>query len=776
MGHTGHVNFVAITPDGTTAVSGSADNTLKVWDLAAGRCRATFEGHTGSVMSVAITPDGTTAVSASRDSTLKVWGLATGHCKATFMGHTGHVNSVAITPDGTTAVSGSADNTLGIWRLPVVGATPKSEDDARYTNAKVVLVGESGVGKTGLGVKLAEDNWVVSESTHGMNVWPFHLGGQKVEWVEREVWLWDFAGQPDYRLIHQLFMDQTALALVVFDPQNDNPFAKLPHWENAISEAVGNSPPKLLVAARCDRGGLTVSTDRRNEYQAERNYAAYLETSAKSGAGCLELKAAIAEHIPWDDLGFTASSRHFKTLKNEIMRIKAHGMELMRVAELLQRLRMNLPDEQVEEDQARTVIGLLAGQGLVYELPFGDFVLLQSERINDYASAVVQRAREDKNEMGTVCETDVLNAVIPFPAGMTRMHPQDEEVVLLALVQLLVTRSLCIRERGQLVFPSHFRIDRPPLEGTPRVSVTYRFCGSLDTVYATLIVRLHFTDDFEIANLWHYAADFKTIDKRQAGLIMNKLGDAEAEVQVYFGENVPDNTQVSFIRYIHQHLNEMGEDVVRERAYFCPECDEAFQKKTIRKRIELNHKDIRCPVCEMKVPLFDLLERQFENSDVLQAAQKMDSQAGIRIDNESLELILEGQARTIAREAGQIFRLTADSDGGIDGDIEFKDAKGDAKGQCLHLQLKSSNSYKYKGLQNGKEVFTINNDNLREYWLQKAYPVMLVIRQSDGNIRWMDVSAYLKGQKKPTRQVIFEGEPFTAQSVAMMRDQVLGVG
>ena len=44
-GHTDVVWDVAVTPDGKTVVSGSDDNTLKVWDLKTGQCRATFEGH-----------------------------------------------------------------------------------------------------------------------------------------------------------------------------------------------------------------------------------------------------------------------------------------------------------------------------------------------------------------------------------------------------------------------------------------------------------------------------------------------------------------------------------------------------------------------------------------------------------------------------------------------------------------------------------------------------------------------------------------------------------
>jgi hypothetical protein len=50
---------------------------------------------------------------------------------------------------------------------------------------------------------------------------------------------------------------------------------------------------------------------------------------------------------------------------------------------------------------------------------------------------------------------------------------------------------------------------------------------------------------------------------------------------------------------------------------------------------------------------------------------------------------------------------------------------------------------------------------------------MLVIRTSDGNIRWMDVTDYLRKHRKGTRQVIFEGEPFTAPKVARLRNQAL---
>uniref|UniRef100_A0ACD5GUC0 WD40 repeat domain-containing protein n=1 Tax=Desertifilum tharense IPPAS B-1220 TaxID=1781255 RepID=A0ACD5GUC0_9CYAN len=116
-GHSGFVRAVAITPDGTQAVSGSDDNTLKLWNLQTGEVLTTFSGHSSSVRAVAITPSGIQAVSGSWDNTLKLWDLQTGEALTTFSGHSGFVRAVAITLDGTQAVSGSDDGTLKLWNL-----------------------------------------------------------------------------------------------------------------------------------------------------------------------------------------------------------------------------------------------------------------------------------------------------------------------------------------------------------------------------------------------------------------------------------------------------------------------------------------------------------------------------------------------------------------------------------------------------------------------------------------------------------------------------------
>jgi len=64
-------------------VSGSADETLKVWDPYAGTCLRTLVGHTGEVLAVAVTRDGSLAISGCEDKTLKVWDVLSGACLRT---------------------------------------------------------------------------------------------------------------------------------------------------------------------------------------------------------------------------------------------------------------------------------------------------------------------------------------------------------------------------------------------------------------------------------------------------------------------------------------------------------------------------------------------------------------------------------------------------------------------------------------------------------------------------------------------------------------------
>jgi WD40 repeat protein len=117
QGHTDRVCSVAVAADGRTAVSGSDDETVRVWDLSLGRCTTVLKGHKHGFTGVAVTGDGRTAVSGSEDKTVRVWDLAGGRCTTVLKGHTNSVWDVAVTGDGRTVVSGSIDGSVRVWDL-----------------------------------------------------------------------------------------------------------------------------------------------------------------------------------------------------------------------------------------------------------------------------------------------------------------------------------------------------------------------------------------------------------------------------------------------------------------------------------------------------------------------------------------------------------------------------------------------------------------------------------------------------------------------------------
>jgi WD40 repeat protein len=834
-GHKGPVASVAVDRKGLQVISGSYDQTLKLWDIETGQCLTTLKGHSEQVNSVQITPDGRYAVSGSEDRAVKIWDLEKGICIGTLEGHQDGIDSVAISPDGVLIAStGFTDNTIRLWdfhsgecvqtihedarpefisiaispdgsrliaggtgpndiyvyRLAKVKAAPPTVETRRYTNAKVVLLGESGVGKSGLAHRLIEDKFIKTYSTHGMQVWRLDLPIEPDETIEREALLWDLAGQDDYRLIHQLFLDETAVALMLVNPQRDDPFAEVGDWLKALRAAVSakdarRDVAKLLIAARTDVGAMKISRRKIDDFLAEHGFADYLLTSAKRGDNCSdrqnadtasELKQLIARHIPWDQLPWTSTPRLLAEIKNAMVEMtERKDTRLLRFAELSQRLENTLTDETFTESDTRTAVTLLGNQGLVMPLKFGDLVLMRPEMLNGYAGAVIRAARAHQAEIGCVREQDVFDRKIDFE-GVDRLAPADEELLMRAMVQTLLDRSLCIAEdtpEGRhLIFPSQYRREKE-IPSHPEIFVSYTFTGELQTVYTTLVVRLWYSREFDKKELWRNAAEFQTSKAKTVGLIMQRIDAGEATLSVFFEPGVPDELKVVFIEYVHRHLGKYARDVRRDRRYICanPKCNKPVRDlEAVRERLADGKEFITCNWCDKRVPLIDHIERRLASDPVARRVIGMDERATRELDTQALEQILIGHMMAICGEANQIFRPVTMFDHGIDGEVEFKNNDGTASGKKIYVQLKSGGSYLRTRKADGKEVFDIGDHYLR-HWISQPVDVYLVIRDAEETIRWMNVTRYLKSRKdKQSRQIIFKGEKLDAKAVWYLRD------
>lgn len=116
-GHQQQIHSASYSPDGRHIVSGSSDNTIRIWEAVTGNLVVPpIKGHTDWIRSVAYSPDGKHIISGSHDHTIRIWDALTGNPVVDpIHGHIYGVASLVFSPDGKRFISGSHDTTIKIW-------------------------------------------------------------------------------------------------------------------------------------------------------------------------------------------------------------------------------------------------------------------------------------------------------------------------------------------------------------------------------------------------------------------------------------------------------------------------------------------------------------------------------------------------------------------------------------------------------------------------------------------------------------------------------------
>jgi len=356
-GHQGGVLSVAWSGDGQLAGYCAHDWTVRVWEASSRHLARTLEGPQGPVTSMVWSRDGRWLASGAGDRTGRVWEASSGQLVHTLAGHQGLVTSEVWSGDGRWLASGAEDQTVRVWDMEsgtelavyqyrysayslldisfvpdtpviaVLGKTRLGDDDVlvetpelelhtptstlsptSYVSAKIVLVGESNVGKSCLALRLAQDRYEEQGTTHGMRLWtmpPEQLSpaiaatpGEK-----REVVIWDLGGQDEYRLIHQLFLHDTTLALVLLDPtRGSRAFEDVREWNLRLEKQLQeHTAIKLLIGAKLDTDQPLIDAVALEQLVKECACHDYFPTSAKVPRGIDALRAAIAQAIDWSE-------------------------------------------------------------------------------------------------------------------------------------------------------------------------------------------------------------------------------------------------------------------------------------------------------------------------------------------------------------------------------------------------------------------------------------------------------------------------------------------
>ncbi|MGD0699795.1 MAG: TIR domain-containing protein [Trebonia sp.] len=713
---------LALSPSGHLLACTTGTSAVWVFETATGQQVRRFDDHTQTVTGVSWIDDDR-VLSASTDATLRVWRVddsvsstvvetiaavgmvfvrerrtaliwsARGELLSWSLEETpaqlwdreppsrsvgAYFNRLAVSAvDGLLALidAGAAELLLvSAWER-VVGAPPAT---TTYANAKVLLLGDSGVGKSGLAMVLAGEEFMPTESTHGRRIWLLQAADPSADEQDssgdsREVMLWDLAGQPGYRIVHQLHLEGAALALILFDAKSETtPLAGVRHWARAVRHAhpvAEGGLPTFLVAARADRGGINVSDQRIQKLMADFGLAQYFKTSAKEGMDTDLLRSRLLAAIDWSRIPEVTSTTLFAAVKKFVMEQRSSilltpinelcglfqaevpsGVQLLTRQERIQELAGDTPSAPSPAGLTSVFEGCIArldSAGLVKRLKFGDYVLLQPELLDAYAGAMVNAARDEPDGLGSILETKVVNVDFPLPAAERVDDRLQERLLVLATLEELLLRELVLREPTkdgvQLVFPSAYRRDLPTSEIPNGGGVVFRFEGPIENIYATLIVRLTRSDRFRRVDTWQSAARFAAAEGTCTVALRFEV-EGEAELLIGY-DRVPDDTRKQFERFVHTHLERWATPgtITRERQYSCPDCGVAFTSEMVHEVNRRGRLSILCPVCEKRVPLRD----DYEANGTDQSTAQMDASADAGREIEAATAVLRGKTAVL---------------------------------------------------------------------------------------------------------------------------------
>ncbi len=231
---------------------------------------------------------------------------------------------------------------------------------------KLLFVGQGSVGKTSLVQQILHGTFDENQTkTDGISInpWTIDDGQQTISSIVNrqssiKLNIWDFGGQEIMHATHQFFLTKRSLYLLVLDARLTQEENRVEYWLKII-QSFSDESPVLIVGNKTDQHPLDIDrTGLRKKYP---NIVGILETSAATGAGIEELKAAITEQVN--------NLPHVRDLLPETWFIvKTKLEELGRQSNFITHdkyLELCAENEVTDETSQRTLIGFLHDLGVV---------------------------------------------------------------------------------------------------------------------------------------------------------------------------------------------------------------------------------------------------------------------------------------------------------------------------------------------------------------------------------------------------------------------------
>jgi len=179
---------------------------------------------------------------------------------------------------------------------PAAGSTTSSSRSAAYDYLiKLLLIGDSGVGKSCLLLRFSDDSFTPSFiTTIGID---FKIRTIELEGKRIKLQIWDTAGQERFRTITTAYYRGAMGILLVYDVTDEKSFNNIRNWIRNIEQHATESVNKILIGNKCDMVEKKVVDSARGKALADEYGIKFLETSAKNSINVEEAFITLAKDI-----------------------------------------------------------------------------------------------------------------------------------------------------------------------------------------------------------------------------------------------------------------------------------------------------------------------------------------------------------------------------------------------------------------------------------------------------------------------------------------------
>ncbi|HRI67722.1 MAG TPA: metallophosphoesterase [Polyangium sp.] len=621
----GSILDFAFRPNMNQVASASADGSIIIFHLENGSVITRLEGHTSAVVHVGFSFDGRLLVSRAHDGTVIVWSTDAWEVVLRFQHFPPHTPNPVFSPTAHILVLPTSTG-IGVelisLDIDVLLHRPSTEQTLHTMTAKVVLLGEGGAGKSCLALRLAEDRYLEQPPTHAMRFWKIsadRIASNRVDKLKqrRELVVWDLAGQDEYRLVHPLFLTDTQLAILAFEPRRGSAAeSEVAAWNDHLLDDDDRAKPpgRILVGTKVDDEHAPEDREAIERLRTRTGAIAYVATSARHGRGVHQLRQTIIGNVDWSIVAPTSRPVVFERIREHIDRVRQTGRMILPLAEIETEMQAHDGEELGDVDKP-TIVAValqLARQGFVALVRLTDGTLalvLHVEQIARYAGSLALLAKKSPHGVPAIEIASLFGPTARFPgiANAERLRKDQELAVLDGVIALLIERGMAFLHEGLLVFPGAFPSDQGADVPNDKVlvpAIRYEMNRPITDVYASAVAAIAMSRRFGPARLGAGRADFGRLDEGLSRISVETgpQGKMRWALALAFSPEVPDELRRLLAGFLEDHLKLCGVQFIEKQTIRCV-CNYQFPHEIVEKRLIAGNPDVGCPECDRRTSL-----------------------------------------------------------------------------------------------------------------------------------------------------------------------------